>query len=270
MPTDRDHPRPSSSEPWQPLPTTATWNDLVAAPPVLAQLRQIAAAANVRFRDFTPTRRRGGIAALFAGQRGTGKTLAAEVLANALELELWRVDLSRIMSKYIGETEKNLSRVFEAAEQGDAILLFDEADALFGRRSEVKDSDDRYVNLEVGYLLQRIENHAGLVILTTNLQHALDPAFTRRLRYIVDFPLPNAAEREAIWRRILPADTSVEKVDFSRLARIELPGGAIRNIARRAGQRASVAGVPVTMLLLLEASLIELRKLGRPMPDTDD
>ena len=174
------------------------------------------------------------------------------------------------MSKYIGETEKNLSRVFEAAGAGRRDPSLRRGGCAVRRRSEVKDSDDRYVNLEVGYLLQRIENHAGLVILTTNLQHALDPAFTRRLRYIVDFPLPNAAEREAIWRRILPADTSVEKVDFSRLARIELPGGAIRNIARRAGQRASVAGVPVTMLLLLEASLIELRKLGRPMPDTDD
>src|SRR5256884_2957550 len=145
-----------------------------------------------------------GISALFAGDSGTGKTMAAEVLANELRLDLYRIDLSAIVSKYIGETEKNLRRVFDAAEEGGAILLFDEADALFGKRSEVKDSHDRYANIEVSYLLQRIEAYRGLAILTSNLKNALDPAFMRRLRFIVHFPFPDSSLRTEIWRRIFP------------------------------------------------------------------
>ncbi|UUZ68714.1 ATP-binding protein [Polaromonas sp. P2-4] len=153
-----------------------------------------------------PTKARGlGISALFAGESGTGKTMAAEVLARELQLDLYRIDLSAVVSKYIGETEKNLRRVFDAAEDSGAILLFDEADALFGKRSEVKDSHDRYANIEVSYLLQRMESYRGLAILTTNLKAALDVAFQRRLRFVVNFPFPDQALREAIWRSAFPA-----------------------------------------------------------------
>ena len=145
-----------------------------------------------------------GISALFAGESGTGKTMAAEVLANELRLDLYRIDLSAVVSKYIGETEKNLRRLFDAAEDGGAILFFDEADALFGKRSEVKDSHDRYANIEINYLLQRMEAYRGLAILATNMKSALDPAFLRRLRFIVDFPFPGAAERRAIWQQVFP------------------------------------------------------------------
>src|SRR5687768_13465079 len=145
-----------------------------------------------------------GITALFAGESGTGKTMAAEVLANALELNLYRVDLSAVVSKYIGETEKNLRQVFDAAENGGAILFFDEADALFGKRSEVKDSHDRYANIEINYLLQRMEAYRGLAILATNMKSALDAAFMRRLRFLVDFPFPDARLRASIWARAFP------------------------------------------------------------------
>src|SRR4030095_10947288 len=145
-----------------------------------------------------------GISALFAGESGTGKTMAAEVLANELHLDLYRIDLASTVSKYIGETEKNLGRVFDAAEDSGAILLFDEADALFGKRSEVRDSHDRYANIEVSYLLQRMEAYRGLAILTTNLKTALDQAFQRRLRFVVQFPFPDERYRAAIWQRVFP------------------------------------------------------------------
>jgi SpoVK/Ycf46/Vps4 family AAA+-type ATPase len=181
--------------------------------------------------------RRGlGINALFAGESGTGKTMAAEVLARELRLALFRVDLSAIVSKYIGETEKNLRRVFDAAEDTGALLLFDEADALFGKRSEVRDSHDRYANIEVSYLLQRMEAYGGLAILTTNLKSALDPAFQRRLRFIVAFPFPDAAQREALWRRAF--------------------------LAAEAGQ-------PVAMAHLLTAAQAEGAKLERPLTATE-
>ena len=188
----------------------AGWDDLILPEPQSQALRQIA--IHVRHRatvydrwGFAAKSARGlGIAALFAGASGTGKTMAAEVLANELHLDLYRIDLASMVSKYIGETEKNLRRVFDAAEESGAILLFDEADALFGKRSEVKDSHDRYANIEVSYLLQRIEAYRGLAILTTNLKSALDPAFLRRLRFVVQFPFPDAAQRAEIWRRVFP------------------------------------------------------------------
>ena len=187
---------------------------------------------------------------LFAGPSGTGKTMAAEVLANELRLDLYRIDLSQVVSKYIGETEKNLRRLFDAAEGGGAILLFDEADALFGKRSEVKDSHDRYANIEVSYLLQRMEAYRGLAILTTNMKNALDTAFLRRLRFVVQFPFPDAAQRAEIWRRVFPAATPTEGLDFERLARLNVAGGNIRNIALNAaflaadGRRAGDDGAP--------------------------
>jgi len=195
MPSDRAHPRPYSPEPGQRLPTNTTWADLVVAPPALAQLRQIAAEASVRFRGFTPSGRSVGMTALFAGPRGTGKTRAARVLANALQLDLYRIDLSQVVSKYVGETEQNLQRVLDAAADGRAVLLFDEADALFGQRTNVKDSHDRYANLEASHLLQRVEDFKGLAILATNRKQDLDDAFLRRLRYVVEFPAPAPAPR---------------------------------------------------------------------------
>jgi SpoVK/Ycf46/Vps4 family AAA+-type ATPase len=173
------------------------------------------------------------------------------------------------VSKYIGETEKNLRRIFDAAEEGGAVLLFDEADALFGKRSEVKDSHDRYANLEVSYLLQRMEAYRGLAILTTNMRSALDPAFLRRLRFIVEFPFPGTAERAEIWRRIFPPDAPRDGVDVTRLARLNVPGGVIRNIALNAAFIAADRGEPVRMSHLRHAAEIEFIKLERPVNEAD-
>src|SRR5206468_1643826 len=193
-----------------------------------------------------------------------GKTKAAEVLAGELDLDLYRIDLSAVVSKYIGETEKNLRRVFDAAEEGGAILLFDEADALFGKRSEVKDSHDRYANIEVSYLLQRMEAHRGLSILTTNLKSALDTAFLRRLRFVIEFPFPDCAQREGIWRRAFPPATPTEALDHAVLARLDVAGGSIRNIALGAAFLAADAGEPVRMRHVLRAAESEYQKLEKP------
>jgi SpoVK/Ycf46/Vps4 family AAA+-type ATPase len=174
-----------------------------------------------------------------------------------------------VVSKYIGETEKNLRRVFDAADDGAAILLFDEADALFGKRSEVKDSHDRYANIEVSYLLQRMETYRGLAILTTNRKEALDPAFLRRIRFVVEFPFPDAAQRVAIWRGIFPAQTPTEGLRIDRLARLNAAGGHIRNIALGAAFLAADAGEPVRMLHLLQAARNEFAKLERPLTDSE-
>ncbi len=195
----------------QRLEPMATWDDLVLPPDTTALLRQITDQVRQRLRvydswGFRAKMNRGlGISALFAGESGTGKTMAAEVLANDLRLDLYRIDLSAVVSKYIGETEKNLRRLFDAAEDGGAILFFDEADALFGKRSEVKDSHDRYANIEINYLLQRMEAYRGLAILATNMKSALDSAFMRRLRFIVSFPFPALPERRRDVAESLPA-----------------------------------------------------------------
>ncbi len=206
-----------------------------------------------------------GITALFAGPSGTGKTLAAEVIAQRLEVDLYRVDLSAIVSKYIGETEKNLRRIFEAAEEGGAILLFDEADALFGKRSEIKDSHDRYANVEVSYLLQRMETYRGVAILTTNVKDILDKAFLRRIRFVVSFPFPDAVHREAIWRGVFPAGTPLRDLDYRRLAQLDVAGGNIRNIAMNAAFLAAADGSAVTMAHLLEAARIEYAKIEKTL-----
>ena len=188
-----------------------------------------------------------GVTALFAGESGTGKTLAAEVLARDLGLDLYRIDLAGTVSKYIGETEKNLRRVFDAAEASGAVLLFDEADALFGKRGEVKDSHDRYANLEVAYLLQRMESYRGLAILTTNLRSNLDRAFLRRLRFVVQFPFPDALQRAEIWRRVFPAATPLDGIDPDALGRLTVSGGSIHAIAlagRVRSRRGPDTGVP--------------------------
>jgi SpoVK/Ycf46/Vps4 family AAA+-type ATPase len=206
---------------------------------------------------------------LFSGDSGTGKTMAAEVIANDLRLNLYRIDLSAVISKYIGETEKNLRHLFDAAENGGAILFFDEADALFGKRSEVKDSHDRYANIEINYLLQRMEAYRGLAILATNMKSALDTAFLRRLRFIVRFPFPGPAERKAIWQKVFPPDMPKKAIDYDRLARLNVTGGHIHNIAIGAAFLAARAGSPVTMALVLDAARAEFRKLERPINEAD-
>ena len=210
-----------------------------------------------------------GINVLFAGTSGTGKTLAAEVLANHLRLNLYRIDLSAVVSKYIGETEKNLRRLFDAAEDGGVILFFDEADALFGKRSEVKDSHDRYANIEVNYLLQRMESYGGLAILATNMKSALDPAFMRRLRFVVNFPFPGMVERKRLWQKVFPAHTPLDKLDFERLARLNLTGGNIYNVALNAAFMAASSDTPVTMPMLLSAARTEFQKLDRPVNEAE-
>ncbi|NEQ22779.1 MAG: ATP-binding protein, partial [Microcoleus sp. SIO2G3] len=210
-----------------------------------------------------------GISALFAGASGTGKTLAAEVLAQTLQLDLYRIDLSQVVSKYIGETEKNLRRVFDAAEAGGAILLFDEADALFGKRSEVRDSHDRYANIEVSYLLQRMEAYRGLAILTTNLRSAIDPAFLRRIRFVVQFPFPDTPQRIEIWRRMFPPNLPTQGLDLNRLAQLSVPGGNIRTIALNAAFLAADAGEPLRMKHLLRAAQSEYVKLEKTLTETE-
>jgi ATPase family associated with various cellular activities (AAA) len=253
----------------------ASWDDIVLPPAQLSVLHMLAGQARNRMIvyerwGFADRGRRGlGISALFSGPSGTGKTLAAEVLAHALNLDLYRIDLSAVVSKYIGETEKNLKRVFDAAEQGGVVLLFDEADALFGRRSEVKDSHDRYANIEVGYLLQRMESYQGVAILTTNARSALDAAFQRRLRFIVEFPYPGAAERQAIWQRAIPAQTPTGGLEPARLAQLNVPGGSIRNIALNAAFIAAGNGSSVGMAHALEAARLEAAKAERPIADIE-
>jgi hypothetical protein len=267
--------RPAIESLAQPIDAKATFDDIVLPPAEAALLRQIAAQVRVRARvydewGFRDRMNRGlGISVLFAGDSGTGKTMAAEVVANALDLDLFRIDLSAVVSKYIGETEKNLRQVFDAAEAGGAILFFDEADALFGKRSEVRDSHDRYANIEVNYLLQRMEGYRGLAILATNMKSALDAAFTRRLRFIVNFPFPGPAERKEMWRKALPARVPRGAIDYERLARLHLTGGNIHSVALNAAFLAAQAGMPVNMGLLLEASRLELRKLDRPVNEAD-
>jgi SpoVK/Ycf46/Vps4 family AAA+-type ATPase len=195
--------------------------------------------------------------------------MAAEVLAAELDLDLYRIDLSRVVSKYIGETEKNLSRIFDAAEEGGAILLFDEADALFGKRSEVKDSHDRYANIEVSYLLQRMEAYRGLAILTTNLKSSLDDAFLRRLRFVITFPFPSVIQRAHIWRRIFPAEAPTRGLDVDKLARLNVAGGNIRNIALGAAFLAAGDGGAVGMEHVLRAARSEYAKLERPLTDAE-
>jgi ATPase family associated with various cellular activities (AAA)/Winged helix domain, variant len=259
----------------QRIPPVSSWDDIVLPQAQRQILRDIATHVRQRTKvcddwGFAEKGSRGlGISALFCGASGTGKTMAAEILANELHLDLYRIDLSQVVSKYIGETEKNLRRVFDAAEESGAILLFDEADALFGKRSEVRDSHDRYANIEVSYLLQRMESYRGLAILTTNMKNTLDSAFLRRLRFIVQFPFPDSAQRAEIWRRIFPSGTPTEKVDVVKLSRLNLPGGNIRNIALHAAFLAADAAEPVRMSHLLRACRGEYAKLEKSLTESE-
>jgi len=253
----------------------AKWDDLVLPGPARRILSEIAMHVRQRKKvydswGFAKKGTRGlGISALFAGESGTGKTMAAEVLANELHLDLYRIDLSQVVSKYIGETEKNLRRVFDAAEEGGAILLFDEADALFGKRTEVRDSHDRFANIEVSYLLQRMEAYRGLAILTTNMKNALDTAFLRRIRFIVQFPFPDHVARAGIWQNIFPRETPVDGLDMDKLAKLNVAGGNIRNIAMNAAFLAANEDAPVRMAHILKASRSECLKMEKTLTDSE-
>ncbi len=251
----------------------ARWEDIVLPDSEMAQLREIAAQVENRgtvydewgWRDRMS---RGlGTTVLFGGDSGTGKTFSAEILANHLNLNLYRIDLSQVVSKYIGETEKNLRKLFDAAEDGGVILFFDEADSLFGKRSETKSSNDRYANMETNYLLQRLEQYRGLAILTTNLLNNIDEAFMRRVRFIVKFPMPEDYHRELIWQRVFPAKTPLGEIDYAHLARFKLAGGSIYNAALNASFRAARESDRVEMPHVLDALRMEFDKSGRlPQP----
>ncbi len=248
-----------------------TWDDLVLPPRQTQQLQEIV--RTMRHRDHVfgawgfdqklPYGR--GIGVLFAGQSGTGKTMAATILARELDLDLYQVDLSSVVSKYIGETEKNLSRIFQAAQTGNAILFFDEADALFGKRSEVKDAHDRYANIEIAYLLQRLEQYEGILILSTNLSKNLDEGFARRLQHTVEFPFPDARHRERIWRKAFPAGAPLDReLDLTFMAnQFELAGGNIRNIALAAAFLAAEQNSSIQMEHVILSTERELHKIGR-------
>ncbi|MGO4831392.1 ATP-binding protein, partial [Rhizobiaceae sp. 2RAB30] len=245
------------------------WEDMVMPAEILHDLRAVT--AQVRHRSLVYVRhgfarklvRGRGVSVLLSGPSGTGKTMAAEVIAGDLKLDLYRIDLSGVISKYIGETEKNLKAVFDAAEASGAVLFFDEADALFGKRSEVKDSHDRYANIEVSYLLQRMESYGGLAILATNMKGHLDSAFLRRLRFAIDIPFPDASLRRAIWTKAFPEETPKASLDFDALARLDIAGGNITVIAVNAAFLAAAEGVPLAMRHVARAARSEFRKLDK-------
>ncbi|MBK7916050.1 MAG: ATP-binding protein [Chloroflexi bacterium] len=253
------------------------WDDIVLPRHVLRQLHDVYHAVKFRhivygqwgFEDKLALGK--GLNVLFSGPSGAGKTMAADILAHELALDIYKIDLSTVVSKYIGETEKNLDRIFSAAQASNAILFFDEADALFGKRSEVKDARDRYANIEVAYLLQKMEEYDGITILATNLSGNMDDAFARRLHHAIEFPFPDKEMREEIWRRVFPAATPLaEDVDFLFLARqFELSGGNIRNVALAAAFMAAEKETAVTMPLLVLGVARELQKMNRLPAKTD-
>jgi hypothetical protein len=259
----------------QRIDAKATWDDIVLPPAQLQLLHRIADQVAQRSRVYETwgfgrkTARGLGINALFAGPSGTGKTMAAEVIANDLRLNLYRIDLSAVVNKYIGETEKNLARLFDGAEAGGAVLFFDEADALFGKRTEIRDSHDRYANIEINYLLQRMEAYQGLAILATNMKSALDSAFVRRLRFVVNLPYPTLAERKRIWERVFPAEAQTDGLDFDRLGKLNFSGGNVFTVAMNAAFLAAQAGTAITMAHVLEAARAETHKLDLPVNEHD-
>jgi SpoVK/Ycf46/Vps4 family AAA+-type ATPase len=252
-----------------------TWNDIVLPADRLQQLHEICSYVKYRalvYGDWGFDRKLAlgkGLNILFAGPSGTGKTMSADIIAGELGLDLYKIDLSTVVSKYIGETEKNLARIFAEAETSNAILFFDEADALFGKRSEVRDSHDRYANIEIAYLLQRMEEYDGVVILATNLSRNMDDAFVRRMHATVEFPFPDVQDRQRIWERIWPAETPLQPgLDFDFMARrFEIAGGNIRNIALAAAFLAADDGKRVNMAHLIRAIKREYQKMGKVVVD---
>lgn len=271
----RDRSRPRLDTLAQRIDPRATWDDLVVTEDTRRLLHEIVAQVTSRGQvyeqwQFARRMNRGlGISALFTGDSGTGKTMAAEVIANDLRLALYRIDLAQVVSKYIGETEKNLQRVFDVMEGGGSILFFDEADALFGKRSEVRDSHDRYANIEVNYLLQRMETYTGLAILATNMKGALDQAFVRRLRFIVPFSFPGPVERRLLWQKVFPEAVPAETLDYERLSRLNLTGAGIHSVALNAAFLAARDKGRVTMPLILLAARTEFRKMERPASEAE-
>jgi hypothetical protein len=247
------------------------WKDIILPQDTRWSLNEICNQVKYQyrvFRDWGFGRRLShgkGLSVLFTGPPGTGKTMAAEVIAHELELDLYKIDLSGVVSKYIGETEKNLSRIFREAEHTNAILFFDEADALFGKRTQVSDAHDRYANIEVSYLLQKMEEYEGVVILATNLGENMDEAFVRRLRFIVEFPFPDAASRREIWRTHFPKAAPVDgDMDYEWLAtQFPIAGGNIKNIVLNAAFLAAAEGGNIGVACVLEATRQEYGKLGK-------
>jgi AAA+ superfamily predicted ATPase len=255
----------------QRIPTGFSWNDLVLPQDTLDAVREV-----VRFARFRPVLLEDwgfaaklpygrGVSAILAGPPGTGKTMVAQLLANELGFDLYRIDLSQVVNKYIGETEKNLARIFEEAESSHAVLFFDEADSLFAKRTEVKSSNDRYANLEVNYLLQRMETYDGVTLLATNLEQGIDEAFKRRVRFSVMFELPGEPERRALWRSMFPAKAPLAgNIDWDLLARqFVMAGGYIKKAVLRAALVAAEANRMVTTADLVEAARLEYREMGR-------
>jgi SpoVK/Ycf46/Vps4 family AAA+-type ATPase len=253
------------------------WDDLVLPEQQRSQLRELETSirnasgvlADWNFQSRLPYGR--GITALFSGASGTGKTMAAGILARELGLDLYTIDLSRVVSKYIGDTEKNLDQIFQQAEDAAAMLFFDEADALFGKRSAIRDAHDRYANIEVAYLLQKMEEREGVTILATNLRANIDDAFQRRIRFGIEFPLPEFAQRLEIWRRSLPKEIRLaDDVDLSILARrLRVSGGSIMNVCVTAASLAYEPGGAIHMRHLLHASKRELQKLGQQFSEEE-
>ena len=246
--------------------SNTSWQNLLLPDATKQQLASIISQVNHRAKVYNQwgmaSHRGSGITALFSGTSGTGKTTAAEVIANELKLDLYKIELSTVISKYIGETEKNLQKIFDAAEAGGAILLFDEADALFGKRTEVKDSKDRHSNAEISYLLQKMEAYRGLAILTTNIEEAIDSAFKRRLRFAIKFDFPDRKARESIWRSVFPKVSPTEGLNYEILATMELSGGNIRSIALNAAFIAAACNEPIQMKHIVSAAKAEAIKLG--------
>jgi AAA+ superfamily predicted ATPase len=248
-----------------------TWADIILPDEKLAHLREICSQVRQRYRVFgewgfdQKLSHGKGLSVLFSGPPGTGKTMAAEVIAHDLQLDLYKVDLSGVVSKYIGETEKNLSKIFHEAETSNAILFFDEADALFGKRTEVSDAHDRYANIETSYLLQKMEEYEGVVILATNLRENMDEAFTRRIRFIVEFPFPDAASRSEIWRTHFPRQAPVsESIDYELLAQhLPIAGGNIKNIVLNAAFFAAENGGVIRMEHIVRGGRREFEKIGK-------
>ena len=252
------------------------WDDIVLPPGLDAGLKRIESHvrhAALVFDGWGFERAMGGrgrgVAAMFAGPSGTGKTMAAEVLAKSLDLRVMTIDLSQLISKYIGETSKHIAAAFDAAERTGAVMVWNEGDAIWGARGDVGHATDRLVNAEVGDLLQRIEAFRGFTVVTTNLRHAIDPAFLRRFRFMLDFPLPGERERVRLWDRAFPPGAPLQPVDWRALAGVALSGGAIRGVALGAAFAAAEGGGDITPALIERELAEELRKHGQPMPRID-
>ena len=257
------------------IPPGYHWDDLILPDETKQVLQTVCHQVNHKFNVFSQwgfdekVRYGRGLSVLFCGSPGTGKTMAAQVIANQLSLDLYKIDLSSVVSKYIGETEKNLDQVFTEAETSNAVLFFDECDALFGKRTEVSDAHDRYANLEVSFLLQKMEEYDGIVILATNLRGNMDDAFIRRIRFIIEFPFPDAVSREQIWRRSFPQKAPQDSnIPFDTLAhKIKLAGGNIKNIVLNAAFHASQQDDAIGLRHILQSAKSEYQKIGKSWND---